>query len=78
MKKTCTTNEIHHPPEAPPHDPNRLVRLPEILQILPVKKSTWWLWVKQGKAPAPIHLGRCTAWKYADIVALATGGLTNG
>jgi predicted DNA-binding transcriptional regulator AlpA len=72
MKKTISTPL--HP--TPPADPNRLVRLPEILQILPVKKSTWWLWVKTGKAPAPIHLGRCTARKYADIVALATEGIT--
>lgn len=76
MKKTCTTNEIQHP--TPPPDPNRLIRLSEILQILPIKKSTWWLWVKQSKAPAPIHLGRCTAWKYADVVKMATEGINHG
>lgn len=65
------------PPPAqvpPPPDPNRLIRLPEVLSILPVKKSTWWAWVKQSKAPAPVRLGRCTCWRYADVVAMATAG----
>ncbi len=31
--------------------------------IIPVSKSTLWLWVKAGKFPAPVKLGpRVTAW----------------
>ena len=75
MKKTNSTP----PPAAPsPTDPNRLIRLPEILQILPIKKSTWWLWCKLGKTPAPVRLGRVTAWKYSEVIKMATEGLTNG
>lgn len=40
--------------------------------IIPVSKSTWWSWVAEGKAPAPIKLGsRTTVWRKADIYAFA-------
>ncbi len=58
-----------------PFDPNRLIRLKEVLQIIPVKKSTWWDWCKNGRAPAPIHLGRCTCWRYSDVIALCSRGM---
>jgi predicted DNA-binding transcriptional regulator AlpA len=55
-------------------DPNRLIRLREVLQLVPVAASTWWLWVKEGKAPQPVRLGeRCTCWRYSDVIALAEG-----
>lgn len=44
------------------------VRLPYILQTIPVGRSTWWAWVKSGKAPKPVKLSdRVTAWKAQDI-----------
>lgn len=52
------------------------VRLPQILAVFPVSRSTWWAMVKTGKAPAPIKLSeRTTAWRVEDIRALlaATG-----
>jgi prophage regulatory protein len=53
-------------------DPNRLIRLREVLKLVPVAASTWWQWVATGKAPAPVRLGnRCTCWRYSEIVALA-------
>lgn len=52
-------------------DPNRLIRLKEVLKIVPVAASTWWNWVATSRAPAPIRLGnRCTCWRYSDVVAL--------
>lgn len=55
-------------------DPNRLIRLKEVLRLVPVAPSTWWHWVRSGKAPAPVRLGtRCTCWRYADVAALAQG-----
>ena len=57
-----------------PHDPQRLLRLPQVLELIPVSKSCWWQWVRDGKAPQPIHLGdRCTCWRYGDIIALTKG-----
>jgi len=47
------------------------VRLPVILNIFPVGRSTWWQGVKDGKFPKPVKLGkRTTAWKVEDIKAL--------
>jgi predicted DNA-binding transcriptional regulator AlpA len=53
-----------------PSDPNRLIRLSEVLKIIPIARATWWLWVKNGTAPPPIRLGRCTCWKYSDVIAM--------
>ncbi len=47
---------------------NVLLRLPQVLAIVPVAKSTWWAWVKSGKAPAPVKLSAgVTAWRKSDI-----------
>lgn len=47
------------------------VRLPKILQVIPVGKSTFWKWIADGKAPKPIKLGPMTsAWRVDDIRAL--------
>jgi predicted DNA-binding transcriptional regulator AlpA len=44
------------------------VRLPVILKIFPIGRSTWWQGVKNGKYPKPVKLGkRTTAWKVKDI-----------
>lgn len=48
-----------------------LVRLPQILAVFPVSRSSWWAGVKSGKYPKAIKLGeRTTAWHVADIRAL--------
>lgn len=57
------------------------VRLPQIIldsrsdppvpAMIPVGRSTWWQWVRDDKAPAPVKLGpRTTAWWVVDILAL--------
>lgn len=47
------------------------VRLPTVLSVYPVSKSTWWAGVKSGRFPQPVKLGpRTTAWKVEDIRAL--------
>jgi prophage regulatory protein len=48
----------------------RLLRLKQVLEYVPVSKSTWWSWVADSKAPAPIKLGRCTFWRYSEIMDL--------
>jgi prophage regulatory protein len=48
-----------------------LLRLPEVLSVFPVSKSTWWAGVREERYPSPVKLGpRCTAWRAADIRAL--------
>jgi prophage regulatory protein len=47
------------------------VRLPEILAVIPVGKSSWWKGVKSGRYPKSVKLSpRCTAWKAEDIHTL--------
>lgn len=47
------------------------VRLPQVLSVFPVGRSTWWAGVKSGKYPQPVKISpRCTAWKAEDIRAL--------
>ena len=47
------------------------MRLPQILQLIPVSKSTWWQGCREGRFPKPIKLGpKTTAWRVEDIVAL--------
>lgn len=47
------------------------VRLPQILEVIPVGKSTWWAGVKSGKYPSPVKLSEnTTAWRSEDIHAL--------
>jgi prophage regulatory protein len=47
---------------------DNLLRLKSVLQRIPVSKSTWWVWVKNGKAPQPVKLSAgVTAWRESDI-----------
>ena len=49
----------------------RLLRLPQVLELIPVSKSTWWAGVKEGRFPQPLRMGnRCTVWRFLDIKAL--------
>ncbi len=44
------------------------MRLPQVLEVIPIGKSTWQLWVENGKAPKPVRLGpRTIAWRVMDI-----------
>jgi Predicted transcriptional regulator len=47
------------------------MRLPAVLSLIPVARSTWWAGVKSGRYPAPVKLGpRMTAWKAEDVRSL--------
>lgn len=44
------------------------VRLTQILEVIPIGKSTWWAGVKSGKYPSPVKLGPNTsAWTAESI-----------
>ena len=50
------------------------VRLPQVLAVYPVSRSTWWNGVKDGRFPAGVKLGpRTTAWRVEDIRKLIEG-----
>ncbi|WP_342315731.1 AlpA family phage regulatory protein [Lysobacter sp. FW306-1B-D06B] len=47
------------------------LRLPQVLSLYPVSKSTWWKGVAEGRYPKPVKLGeRATAWRTEDIFDL--------
>jgi len=49
----------------------RYLRLPQVLERIPVSKSTWWAGVRKGFFPKPIKLSpRITVWLEADIDAI--------
>ena len=48
-----------------------LYRLPQVLKIVPVGRSTWWDGISKGRFPAGIKLGkRLTVWRSSEIQAL--------
>lgn len=54
----------------------RSLRLKEVLERIPVSRSTWLAGVKDGLYPQPIQLGmRITAWRESDIADLVQNGV---
>jgi len=50
---------------------NDLLRLPQVLKIIPVSRSTWYQGVKERDYPAPVMIGRrAVAWRRHEIEAL--------
>lgn len=48
-----------------------LLRLPQVLNLIPVSRSAWWAGCKNGCYPKPVKIGpRTTAWRAEDIKAL--------
>ena len=51
--------------------PDAMLRLPQVLKLYPVGKSTWWAGIKEGRYPRWIKLSeRTIAWKASDIYKL--------
>ncbi len=47
------------------------IRLPKVLQLIPVGKSTWWAGIKSGRFPQGVKITpRTTAWRVEDISKL--------
>jgi prophage regulatory protein len=46
----------------------RLIRLPELLQRVPLSRSTIYLMASKGEFPAPVKIGpRAVAWSEASV-----------
>lgn len=52
--------------------PQGFLRLPEVLKLVPVSRSTWWNGVRSGRYPKATKAfgARITAWRREDIDAL--------
>jgi prophage regulatory protein len=44
-----------------------LMRIPQILEVMPVSKSKFWLMVQKGEFPKPIKIGRSSFWTIDQV-----------
>ncbi len=59
--------------------PRGFLRLPQVLEIIPISKSTWWKGIKDGRFPKPVKLTeRTSAWLLEDIEALCARFVASG
>ena len=49
--------------------PITLMRIPQILKVMPVSKSKFWLMVQKGDFPKPIKIGRSSFWTIEQVQA---------
>jgi prophage regulatory protein len=47
--------------------PVTLMRIPQILKVMPVSKSKFWLMVQKGEFPKPIKIGRSSFWTIEQV-----------
>ena len=48
----------------------RLLRISQVLAIVPISRSSWWEGCRTGRYPKPIKLSpRTTVWRAEDIAA---------
>lgn len=53
---------LHHAPMA-----DALLRLRDVVAILKVSRATVYAWIKQGRLPKPLKMGRATVWRSSEI-----------
>nr|WP_253550689.1 AlpA family phage regulatory protein [Herbaspirillum rubrisubalbicans] len=52
-----------------------LLRIREVLSIIPVSRATWYAGISTGRYPEPVRLGpRCVAWRMRDIQNIVNAG----
>lgn len=69
MPKVAKPNPENLAPDGLPY--HGYVRLPQIMALLPVSRSTFLAWVQNGKFPKPHKIGpRASAWRVEDVRAL--------
>lgn len=55
----------------PPLPQEGFIRLPQVLYVLGIGKTSFWAGIKEGRFPAPVKLGpRTSVWHVEDIRAL--------
>jgi prophage regulatory protein len=53
-----------------PKTPDSFLRIPQVLELVPVSRSGWWQGVKEGRFPQPVKLSpRVTVWRASDVQA---------
>lgn len=80
-KQSISADEIHYvdePHEIPsltvPKPSDVLLRLGEVLRMIPVSKSSWYAGMDDGIYPQSIKIGqRSVAWRLSDITLVIAG-----
>jgi len=57
--------------------PVALIRIPQILKVMPVSKSKFWLMVQKGEFPRPIKIGRSSFWTVEQVQAFIGERMSN-
>lgn len=58
-----------------PARPDALLRLQQVLSIIPVSRTGWLAGVKSGRFPEPVRISaRVIAWRASDIANIVAGG----
>ena len=57
-----------------PAEPDRLLRLRSVLDIIPVSKSTFYSGIAAGRFPRTVKLGRNSFWRLSEILSVIEGG----
>ena len=53
---------------------DRLIRLPEVLKLCGIKKSTVWAWIAENKMPRPRKLStRVAVWSFSEMLKFVKG-----
>ncbi|MFA7604458.1 MAG: AlpA family phage regulatory protein [Novosphingobium sp.] len=52
-----------------PAAPHRLLRLPEVLDLVAMKRTPWLDRVRRNEAPQPVRIGRAVAWEEGEVQA---------
>lgn len=69
MNHTTQAPAIQLAHSAKPVTPrDRLIRLPAVELATGFKKSTLYGWIKEGKFPKPIQIGRASAWPESSVL----------
>lgn len=59
----------------PVNDNERLIRLPDVLRMIPVSRSAFYDGIRRGIYPAPRPLGRrSVGWPLSEILAIVRNG----
>ena len=78
-KNNNVTDTNHSEPvhkDPPTLSPGRLLRLKDVLQIIPISKSSFYQGIKTGKYPPPVKLGeRTSAWRSDLLIPIVEKGV---
>jgi predicted DNA-binding transcriptional regulator AlpA len=51
-----------------PPPPEARLKLPSVLSLTGHSRNTWYRLVAAKVAPAPLHIGKSSFWRYGDVI----------